>query len=232
MSDLRPFVLYAFAPFAASANPWKVALILEELGLPYIFEKIQAPDTKKPSFLSMNPNGKVPVLRDPNNDNMTSGAIIDYLIDIYDTHNALHYTSGPEKHLTRCWEHFQMSGQGPYFGQMVWYTTFHEETLPSVIERYGNEIKRFLGVLDAHLGSQGTDYLIGDRVTYADIMFIPYCKGLATVIYPELDTSEWKSYTAWIDRISSRPAIARALKLMDAAVLQHKEHLAAVVAQK
>lgn len=125
-----------------------------------------------------------------------------------------------------------MSGQGPYFGQMVWYTTFHQETLPSVIERYGNEIKRFLGVIDAHLGSQGTEYLIGDRATYADIMFLPYCKGLATIIYPELDTSQWKNYTAWIDRISSRPAIARALKIMDAAVLQHKEYIASVVAQK
>lgn len=70
MSDLRPLVLYAFAPFAASANPWKVAFILEELGLPYQFEKIQSPDTKKQPFLSMNPNGKVPVLKDPNNDNM------------------------------------------------------------------------------------------------------------------------------------------------------------------
>lgn len=125
-----------------------------------------------------------------------------------------------------------MSGQGPYFGQMVWYTTFHQESLPSVIERYGNEIKRFLGVIDEHLGRQGTDYLIGDRVTYADIMFLPYCQGLATVIYPELDTSQWKRYTAWIGRISERQAIARALKTMNAAVLQHKEYLALVAAQK
>lgn len=71
MSDLQPLVLYAFAPFAASANPWKVALILEELDLPYRFEKIQAADTKQQSFLAMNPNGKVPVLMDPNNSNMT-----------------------------------------------------------------------------------------------------------------------------------------------------------------
>ncbi|OPB37709.1 glutathione-S-transferase [Trichoderma guizhouense] len=235
MPNLQPFVLYASAPFAASANPWKVAFILEELELPYRFEKIHEADKKQQPFLSLNPNGKVPVLRDPNNNNITlweSGAIIDYLIDVYDIQHTLHYASGPEKHLTRCWEHFQMSGQGPYFGQMVWYTTFHHETLPSVIERYGNEIKRFLGVIDAHLGSQGTEYLVGDRVTYADIMFLPYCKGLATIIYPELETSQWKNYTAWIDRISSRPAIARALKIMDAAVLQHKEYIASVVAQK
>ncbi|RFU80573.1 glutathione-s-transferase theta, gst [Trichoderma arundinaceum] len=219
MLNLQPLVLYAVAPFAASANPWKVAFILEELSLPYEFKKIEALEMKKQPFLSMNPNGK-------------SGAIIDYLIDIYDPENALHYISGPEKHLTRCWEHFQMSGQGPYFGQMVWYTTFHQETLPSVIQRYGDEIKRFLGVIDAHLGGRGTDYLVGDRVTYADIMFLPYCKGLATVIYPDLDTSKWKNYTAWIDRISARPAIARALKVMDAAVAKHKTYLASVSGQK
>ncbi|PON28816.1 URE2 [Trichoderma gamsii] len=219
MSDLQPLVLYAFAPFAASANPWKVAFILEELDLPYRFEKIQAADTKQQPFLAMNPNGK-------------SGAIIDYLVDIYDNHQKLHYASGPEKHLTRCWEHFQMSGQGPYFGQMVWYTTFHHETLPSVIERYSDEIKRFLGIIDAHLCRQGTDYLVGDRVTYADIMFLPYCRGLATVIYPELDTSQWKNYSAWISRIAERPSIARALKIMDEAVLQHKEYLTSVAKQK
>ncbi|KAL7894410.1 glutathione S-transferase [Trichoderma sp. SZMC 28014] len=235
MSDLQPLVLYAFAPFAASANPWKVALILEELDLPYRFEKVQAADTKQQDFLAMNPNGKVPVLRDLNNNNMTiweSGAIIDYLVDVYDNHNKLHYTSGPEKYLTRCWEHFQMSGQGPYFGQMVWYTTFHHETLHSVIERYSDEIKRFIGVIDTHLCNQGTDYLVGDRVTYADIMFLPYCRGLATVIYPELDTSQWKNYSAWIDRISERPAIARGLEIMDKAVLQHKEYLASVAKER
>jgi hypothetical protein len=71
MSDLQPLVLYAFAPFAASANPWKVAFILEELDIPYRFEKIQTEETKQQVFLKMNPNGKVPVLRDPNNNNIT-----------------------------------------------------------------------------------------------------------------------------------------------------------------
>lgn len=125
-----------------------------------------------------------------------------------------------------------MSGQGPYFGQMVWYTTFHQETLHSVIERYSDEIKRFIGVIDTHLCNQGTDYLVGDRVTYADIMFLPYSRGLATVIYPELDTSQWKNYTAWVSRISERPAIARGLQIMDKAVLQHKEYLTSAAKER
>lgn len=71
MPNLQTFVLYASAPFAASANPWKVAFILEELELPYRFEKINETDKKQQPFLSLNPNGKVPVLRDPNNNNIT-----------------------------------------------------------------------------------------------------------------------------------------------------------------
>lgn len=71
MPNLQPFVLYASAPFAASANPWKVAFILEELELPYRFEKIHDADKKQQPFLSLNPNGKVPVLTDPNNNNIT-----------------------------------------------------------------------------------------------------------------------------------------------------------------
>ncbi len=108
MSDLLPLVLHAFG---ATANPWKVALILEELGLPYQIENVQMEDTKKQPFLSLNPNGKVPVLKDPNRNivlweasfvrlkshirliashsqselighpSIQSGAIIDYLVD-------------------------------------------------------------------------------------------------------------------------------------------------------
>ncbi len=51
-----------------------------------------------------------------------SGAIIDYLIDTYDKEGKLHYTQSPQKYTQRCWEHFQMSGQGPYFGQLAWFS--------------------------------------------------------------------------------------------------------------
>jgi glutathione S-transferase len=54
-----------------------------------------------------------------------------------------------------------MSGQGPYFGQGAWFTKFHPEKLPSAQERYLNEIKRVVGVLDKHL--QGREYLVGDK---------------------------------------------------------------------
>ncbi|CAG9945841.1 unnamed protein product [Clonostachys rosea f. rosea IK726] len=208
MATLQPLTLYAIR---AGANPWKVAYILEELGLPYKMEQVEYPDLKKEPFLSLNPNGRVPVLQDPNNQNMVlweSGAIIDYLIDVYDKEFKLHHPSGPEKYATWAWEHFQMSGQGPYFGQKAWFERYHAEKLPSAIERYRKEIKRVLGVVDSHLAKQGTDYLTGNKVTYADIMFIPYFKGLV-VLAPEVSTSEFKTYEAWLERLMSRPAVAK-----------------------
>jgi glutathione S-transferase len=56
-----------------------------------------------------------------------SGAIIEYLIKYYDKDAKFHYTKDPEALLTQSWLHFQMSGQGPYFGQLAWFAMFHQE---------------------------------------------------------------------------------------------------------
>lgn len=146
---------------------------------------------------------------------LQSGAIIDYLIAEYDPEAKLHHTSFPEKYTTRSWEHFQMSGQGPYFGQKNWFSYAHPEKLPSAIERYANEIKRVTGVIDAHLAKEKTDYLVGDRVTYADLMFIPYHKSTPIVIAPEIDLSEWVSYSAWMNRLLARPAVAKVVSVWE-----------------
>lgn len=63
MSPFEPLVLYMKGP---SPNPWKVAIILEELGLPWSSVRVKETELKKEPFLSLNPNGKVPVLTDPN----------------------------------------------------------------------------------------------------------------------------------------------------------------------
>ena len=145
-----------------------------------------------------------------------SGAIIDYLIDTYDPNDTLSYTSFPEKYLTRSWRDFQISGQGPYFGQKGWFSKFHPEKLPSAIERYTAEIKRIIGVIDTHLGKQGTDFLVGNKMTYADLMFIPYARTLGIAFAPEIDTSGWKHYNTWLERMYTRPAVAKVLAIWDA----------------
>ncbi|PIG85725.1 glutathione transferase 1, partial [Aspergillus arachidicola] len=108
-------------------NPWKVqvlidstvVLILEELQVPYVIESFRFNDVKLKPYTDIFPNGRVPAIVDPNN-NLTlweSGAIIRYLGEVYDTDKKLTYESLNERHLLNQYLHFQMSGQGPYYGQ-------------------------------------------------------------------------------------------------------------------
>ncbi|KAK9242814.1 glutathione-s-transferase theta, gst [Lipomyces tetrasporus] len=211
ISSLKPVKIYIHGP---SPNPWKVIIILEELGIPWESESVPETGLKTEPFISLNPNGRTPALIDPNNDGTTlweSGAIIDYLIDVYDKDHTLQYTSFPEKHITRCWEHFQMSGQGPYMGQKGFFMYFHPEKLPSAIERYDKETRRIIGVVDAHLSKQGTPYLVGDKVTYADLMFVPYFKFFLPVICPDLNTKEWPKFDTWLEKLVARPSVQTVL---------------------
>lgn len=123
-------------------------------------------DLKKPPFEKINVNGRVPAIEDPNT-NITlweSGAIIEYLQETYDKSNTFTYTSSPEKYLVKQWLHFQMSGQGPYFGQGAWFEKFHSEKIESARQRYKDQVKRVLSVIDNHLKSTGQQYLVGDKV--------------------------------------------------------------------
>lgn len=122
-------------------------------------------DLKKPPFEKLNPNGRVPAIEDPNTGITLweSGAIIEYLVETYDKSNSLTYTQSPEKYEVKQWLHFQMSGQGPYFGQGAWFMKFHPEKLPGAQDRYKEQIKRVLSVIDKHLKATGKEYLVGDK---------------------------------------------------------------------
>lgn len=205
MSSLKPILLYGHK---GGPNPSKVAIILEELGVPY---KLTFPAVKEEPYLSINPNGRVPAIEDPNTGITLweSGAIIYYLVENYDKEGKISYKTSPEKHYQDQWLAFQMSGQGPYFGQAAWFGNFHPEKLPSAIDRYVKEIERVVSVLDTWL--QKHEYLVGDKCTFADLSFVTWA-----VIAPGLTggvdvTSKYKSYTAWLEKMTSRPAVKKAL---------------------
>ncbi|KAI1127510.1 glutathione S-transferase [Nemania abortiva] len=216
MADLQPLIIYSSGP---APNPYKVAFVVEELGLPWKFESLPMPDLKKEPYTNLNPNGRVPTLVDPNKDMVIweSGAIVDYLVEEYDKDAKLHYTTLKEKNATRSWQYFQVSGQGPYFGQLGWFERHHSERLPSAIERYTNEAKRIIGVIDGHLAKNDTKFLVGDKPTYADLMFIPYFKavGKGSLMATDVDTAQWVHYTAWMKRLHDRPAVAKVAKIYD-----------------
>ncbi|KAH9824631.1 Glutathione S-transferase [Teratosphaeria destructans] len=212
----KPIKLYSHP---GGPNPWKVAIILNELKLPYTTEIMDFSVLHQEPFESINPNGRVPAIEDPNTGVTLweSGAIIDYLLDTYDTTKSLSYSTSPEKYLSRSWFHFQTSGQGPYFGQRAWFTLYHpEKNLTSVLDRYGNEIRRIIGVIDSHLKKTGKHYLVGDKVTYADLAFVPWhwLLTIAPHINGEGFEAEWKekypTAWAWNERLQARPAVTKA----------------------
>ncbi|KAI9054968.1 hypothetical protein LZ554_002111 [Drepanopeziza brunnea f. sp. 'monogermtubi'] len=216
----KPITLYGHA---SGPNPWKVAIILEELGVPYTQKIMDMADLKKPPFEKINVNGRVPAIEDPNTGITLweSGAIIEYLQEKYDAANALSYAApAPERYLVKQWLHFQMSGQGPYFGQAAWFNKFHPETVPSAIERYNAQITRVLQVIDNHLRTTGKEYLVGDKVTIADLAFVtwdmvvPWIMGDKT---PNIE-KDYPLYFAWHQRLMKRPAVAKVAKDKEAAM--------------
>lgn len=187
-------------------------MILEELSLPYETIVVNKTALKQPPYEKICINGRAPAIEDPNT-GLTlweSGSIIEYLTEIYDKNNTISFALGsPESFHAKQWLFFQASGQGPYFGQAVWFKVFHPEKIQSALDRYINEIRRVTSVLDRAL--KGKDWLVGDRCSFADIAFLPWYQAVTARVVPEILT-EFDNVRDWIERIEARAAIAKVLK--------------------
>ncbi|KAL2862399.1 glutathione S-transferase family protein [Aspergillus lucknowensis] len=208
---MQPITLYILA---YGPNPWKPAIILEELNLPYTLKPVPKAEVKDEPFISVNPNGRVPAIEDPNTGITIweSGAIMEYLIETYDKDHTISFERGSEEYFhAKQYLHFQMSGQGPYFGQAVWFVTFHPEKIPSAQERYLNEVKRVTGVLEKVL--EGKEYLVGGKFSYADAAFVPWYGIVPTYTAGTFDLEkEFPNVKAWLDRLRARPTVAKVFK--------------------
>ncbi|KUJ06634.1 glutathione S-transferase Ure2-like protein [Mollisia scopiformis] len=189
-SEIKPITVWG----KGGPNPPKVAILLGELGLPVEFIIVPLSKVKEPEFLAINPNGRIPAIHDPNTDLTLweSGAIIEYLIERYDTEHKFSFPAGtPEAYHAKQWLFFAASGQGPYYGQLGWFKLYHEEKIPSAIERYVKEVNRVTGVLDGHLAKQkvGPDsdgpWLVGDKYSFADMVFVSWQKIISLVTTKE-----------------------------------------------
>jgi glutathione S-transferase len=208
--SLKPITLWGHD---SGPNSWKVAMILEELKVPYTHKIIEFPDMKKEQYESINPNGRVPAIEDPNTGITLweSGAIIEYLVETYDQkHNISFAPSSKEYYESKQWLYYQVSGQGPYFGQAVWFALYHSEKLPSAIDRYINEIRRVSGVLNRVL--QDREFLVGGKFTYADAAFVTgYAIMFLFADRFNIET-DFPNLNAWLERVKARPAIAKSLR--------------------
>jgi glutathione S-transferase len=188
-----------------------VAIILEELGVPYTITNVELADLKKEPYTTVNPNGRVPAIQDPNTGVTLweSGAIVQYLVEQYDPDHKLTYTTTPQKHHLNQWLMFQVSGQGPYYGQASWFSFFHHEKLPSARERYMREVERVIGVLDSWL-KDDHEFLVGDKVTYADLSFVPWAAALGRLDPDKtIDVAKYPAYSAWLDKLLARDSVQK-----------------------
>jgi len=201
--------LYSFP----TPNGVKASIALEEMGLeyePHLVTLADA-DVKSPEFLSLNPNNKIPAIIDPNGPNgetvelWESGAILIYLAE--KTGQLL--PEGPAKYQVLKWLMFQMGGIGPMFGQMGFFVKFAGKDIddPRPRERYVNEAKRLLNVLDGAL--DGKDWVAGEY-SIADIAIAPWLRALDFYeTKPLVGWDDLKNVPAYLDRFLERPAVQR-----------------------
>ncbi|EPE31002.1 Glutathione S-transferase (GST), C-terminal [Glarea lozoyensis ATCC 20868] len=208
--SLKPIHLYTHA---GGPNPWKLAILLSTLQIPYTQTFVPFSDIKKPEYLAICPNGRVPAIVDPNT-NVTmweSGAIMEYLVETYDKEGEYWVKEGGERWVGKSWLFFQMSGQGPYFGQAIWFTRYHSEKIDSAKLRYINEIYRVFSVLDTAL--EGKSYLVAEKCTIADLSFIPWNYHILRLEGVDVAMVE-KSYPRfweWHHRLLEREAVKKVM---------------------
>lgn len=199
---------------SAGPNGWKPVIILEELRLTYKLKQMHWEQLMAPEFRKINPGGKVPTMYDPNTDLLLweSGAIILYLISQYDTEGNLTYNTFKEKHLLSQWLMFQMSQQGPMYGQIGWFNVLHPEKVPSAIERYTKQCERILRILNDAL--EGRQWLVGGKCTYVDLSFFMWHIVLPlSMLCPPGQTPlvKYPNVLAWHERMNERDSVKKTI---------------------
>jgi GSH-dependent disulfide-bond oxidoreductase len=200
--------------FALAPNPRKVALFLEESGLPY---EAVAVDTRRgeqhaAAFRAINPNGKTPAIVDTEGPGgkpvrvFDSNAILLYLGDKLGK-----FVGTPaDRPELLSWLMFVATGIGPYSGQAVHFQRAAPEQIPYAINRYRREAQRHYGVLDKHLA--GRSWIVGEGYTIADMAAWGWIDRAGIVLPGEADPlAAFPNVKRWLERINARPAAKRAL---------------------
>jgi GST-like protein len=200
-------------------NGVKVSIMLEETGLPYEPHMIDIGknETWTPEFLSLNPNGKIPAVIDPDGPGgkplglFESGAILLYLAD---RTGRLMPADPARRWETIQWLFFQMAAVGPMFGQVGYFSRFAGKAIEDKrpLQRYVDESKRLLGVLEGRL--QGRDWIM-DEYSVADVATLGWVRNLVT-FYEARELVAFDSLArvpAWLERGLARPAVKRGLEI-------------------
>jgi GST-like protein len=201
-------------------NGVKVSIMLEETGLPYEAHRVDigANEQLMPEFLSLNPNGKIPAIIDPNGPGnapiglFESGAILLYLAE---KTGKLLPADPARRYHTIQWVFFQKAHVGPMFGQVGWFHKFAGREIDDKrpLERYRDEARRILDVLETRLAER--QWIMDDEYTIADIATLGWVRNLIGY-YGARELVEFdslKHVPAWLERGLARPAVQRGLEI-------------------
>jgi GSH-dependent disulfide-bond oxidoreductase len=198
--------------YSGAPNPVKVALFLEEAGIPY--EAIPVDTRKgeqhKPEYTAINPNAKLPAIVDGDVTVFDSNAILLYLAE--KTGKFLPPKTDKARGELLSWLMFVASGIGPYSGQAVHFRHFAPEKNEYAINRYAFEAMRHYGIVDARLAKQ--KYMLGDVYTIVDMAVWGWARMLPFMLGNDGAWAKFPNLKRLFDEISARPAaqIANALK--------------------
>lgn len=195
--------------YNAAPNPMKIALLLEELGLPY--EAIPV-DTRKgqqfdAAFLAINPNAKVPAIVDGEVTVFDSNAILLYLADRAKAFAPSDMASA-ERGQMLSWLMFIASGIGPFSGQSVHFRHVAPEPKEYALNRYDYEAHRHWKIIEAHLSKH--TYFLGEHYSIVDMAFWGWARLLPYVLGGDNVWSQYPQVKRLLDAISARPAAQRA----------------------
>ncbi|MFZ6656938.1 glutathione S-transferase family protein [Undibacterium sp. TJN19] len=198
-----------------SPNPAKIALFLEESGMPYELVPI---DTQKgeqhaPEFLAINPNGKTPAIIDDETGAVVfdSNAILLYLAE--KSARFLPASDPASRGEMLSWLMFIASGIGPFSGQAVHFWHFAPQPKVYALNRYDFEAWRHWRILDARLAQR--QYLVGLDYSIVDMAFWGWARAISFIIGDDA-WHQLPNVKRLFDEINARPAALRAENLKDA----------------
>lgn len=194
---------------SVTPNGHKASIMLEETSLDYEFTFVQLgkAQQKEPWFLKMNPNGRIPVIVDKDEDDFVvfeSGAILIYLAE---KAGKFLPTDLKKRSEVLQWLMFQMGGVGPMQGQAHVFVRYAPERIPFAMKRYQDETRRLYEVYDQRLADH--EYLCGD-VSIADFATYPW-----VMVHPwaKVPTDDLPNLQRWMKAMHARPGVQAGLKI-------------------
>jgi glutathione S-transferase len=189
-----------------SGNCRKAQATINSLGIDVAIEYLDllAGDLKKPGYLALNPNGRVPVLCDGDFVLWESNAIMQYLADKVPGNPLFPTDPQARADIVRwqCWElaHFNNAFATIAFQAVLKPQLLQQEANQPVVDDAIESLHGFASVLEGHLSKR--DYMVGNATTLADYSIINI-EGFKEMV--PFDWSGYSNLNAYFDRMRADP---------------------------